>query len=167
METPFGITREEILELAAVKLADQFGDAKHLSELAEREIEQRVKSAFESGLQIRIDEFLGSEMEKLLSQEICPVDIWGDKTGSPTTIRAQLAARAKDFWDVKVDQDGKSQCYGGNPRHEVLFKKIVKDEFDKAVKENCTEIVAAFKQALKVDAARITSEHIDKLIKTR
>jgi hypothetical protein len=158
------ITKEDVIELAATKLADAYADNEQIEVRVNRAIESRIIQYFEHSLKARIDDFLNAEMERLLNQTVNPVDIWGDKTGTPTTIRAQLAERAQKFWEVKVDDDGRESRYGGEPRHTQLMKKITKEEFEKAVKENAEVIVGAFKQALKIDAAKLVTEHIDKLI---
>ena len=163
METPFNITKEEVLELAAQKLFNAYCGEPDLEEIATGMIKERIETLFAASLRERVDKFLDEEMEKLLSQEITPVDIWGEKHGTPTTIRAVLAQRARDFWNVKLDSEGR-ECHYGTARHEILFKKIVKDEFDKAVKGNIEVMVGAFKEALKADAATVTAAHIDKLI---
>lgn len=164
MENPFGITREEVLDLAANKLVAAYDGDPRLSEIAERLIAEKVSNAFANGLSRRIDEFLTVEMTKLVSQEIVPVDIWGEREGKPTTIRAQLAKRAQDFWNVRVDSDGRESHYGGTERSKALMQQILKDEFAKAVKENAEVIIAEFKAALKVDATKLVTDHIDKLI---
>lgn len=166
METPFEITREDVLNLAAQKLVDAYCGEPDLSEIAERMIRERITLAFADGLKRRIDEFLTAEMEKLIGQEIVPVNIWGEREGtSPTTIRAELAKRARDFWNVTIDRDGRESSYGGQARSKVLMEQIVKDEFSKAVKENADVIVGEFKAALKADATALVHKHIDSLIK--
>ncbi len=164
MENPFGITREEVLELAAKKLVDAYGGDPDLSESAERLIREKVKELFESGLKRRIDEFLDAEMRKVIETEIVPVNIWGEREGQPTTIRAELAKRAQAFWSVRVDSEGRESSYGGNERSKVLMQQILKDEFANAIKENAEVIIAEFKAALKVDASKLVFDHIDKLI---
>lgn len=162
LENPFGITREELLDLAAKKLADTC-DA-DLSEIAERQIRERVKELFESGVKQRIEEFLDGEMRKIVGEEIMPVNIWGEREGKPTTIRAELAKRAKEFWNVRVDGEGRESHYGGTERSKLLMQQILKDTFAKAVKDNAEVIIAEFKAALKVDATKLVTDHIDKLI---
>lgn len=164
MENPFNITKEEVLELAARKLVDAYGGDPDLSESAERMIRDEVTKLFANKLTVRIDAFLTAEMEKLLGQEIVPVNIWGEGEGQPTTIRAQLAKRAREFWAVSVNEDGRESSYGGSPRSEMLMKKVLKDEFAKAVKESADVIIGEFKAALKVDATKLVTDHIDKLI---
>lgn len=164
-ETPFNITRDELLNLAADKLADQIGDTSELYSKAESEISKRISVLFAEGLKTKVDEFLTEEMSKIVSQEIVPVNIYGEREGQPTTIRATLAARAKEFWDVRVDDSGRPSSYGGEPRHQQLMKRILQDEFAKSVKQNADVIVAEFKKAIKADCTKLVSEHIDKLIK--
>ncbi len=163
MENTFGITREDVLNLAAQKLVEAYCGDPDLSETAERIVRDKINEVFAKRLNQTIDEALQREMEKILGQEIMPVDIWGERTGNPTTIRAQLALKAKQFWEIRVDNDGREMSYG-TPRSEILMKKILKDEFTKAIKENADVILAEFKTAIKADATRIVSDHIDKLI---
>lgn len=162
---PFNITKEEVLELAATKLANQFVDEESLADLAEGNIRRAVDDLVKTKLDAAVEETLSKEMEVILSKEIIPRDIWGEPQGKPTTIRDQLAERARDFWQVKVDSAGKPSDWGGTPRHEVLMRKILAEEFDKSVRENATVIVAEFKKAILADSVKIVTEHINKLIK--
>jgi hypothetical protein len=166
-ENPFGITREEVLELAANKFVGTMFEESGIAERVEAIIEERVTNEIAIGLSTKVDAFLASEMTKLIEHEITPIDIWGESSGSPTTIKAVLAKRAKDFWEVKVDSNGKESSYGGTPRHKALMTQILQDEFAKAIKENAEVIVSEFKAALKSDATKLVTEHIDKLINVR
>jgi len=148
---PFGITREELLEMAAQKLADMYAENDDLAASVSAKIEDRIKQLFAETITVRIETFLHAEMERLISMEIRPVDIWGKPTGAPTTIRAQLAARAKEFWDTKVDTDGRPSTYSKTPRHEQLLRKIVGDEFREAMRQNVVNIAAQFKDAVRDD----------------
>lgn len=163
-DNPFGITREDVLNLAAQKLVDAYSGDPDLSETAERMIREKITEAFAHGIKRRIDDFLSEEMQRIVGQEIVPVNIWGEREGTPTTIKAELSKRAQQFWNVRVDSEGRESSYGGAPRSEVLMAKILKDEFSKAVKENAEVIIAGFKTAIKADATKLVADHIDKLI---
>ncbi len=164
MENPFGITREEVLELAAKKLADDYGDGEDLERRAYSTITKRIEELIASGIKGRIDAFLDAEMTKIVSQEIVPVNIWGQREGAPTTIRAELAKRAQEFWNLKVNKDGREDFYGGEERSKRLMKQMMIETFSAAVKENIDQIVLEFKAALKTDAAKMATEHINTLI---
>lgn len=165
MTTPFEITKEEVLNLAAQKVADEYAADSDLHDTVHKICRDRVKEIVKNGLVKKVDEFLVAEMTKILNQQINPVDIWGDRTGAPTTIREQLSKRAQEFWNVRVDAEGKPSSYGGEERFKHLFKQIVAKEFGEAVKANCDTIVAGFKKALLVDAVKITTANINRLIK--
>lgn len=156
--------REQIIERAATKLADDAGDEGYLGDRAIEIVKERIERSVAKNLDLRIEQTLAAEMGKILRETITPVDIWGERTGAPTTLRDALAERARVFWDVRVDKEGKPSTYGGSPRHEHLLRQLLNEEFTKAVRENITGMVTAFRDAVKVDAARITAEHIDKLI---
>lgn len=159
---PFNITREEILELAAQKLADSAADYEDLHSSAHREIKERIHAK----LFPKVDEAISAELERLLSSEIAPVNIWGEKVGEPTTIRSALHQRAKDYWSQKVNGDGKpNDGYGGKPRAEWMFEKIVRDEFTAAIKGNAEEITKAFKAAMKETAMANIAAKVDELFK--
>lgn len=169
MNTPFEITKEEVLELAANKLVDaHYNSDENLSERAEKIIRNRVCELFsETHIKGKIDKALSDELEKLLGTEIIPVDIWGQRDGKPTTIRAQLADRAQRFWEVRISDDGRESSYGGTPRCEVLMKKLLKDEFEKAVASNAEVIVAEFKKALTTSGHKVVTEQIEKLVRVQ
>jgi hypothetical protein len=165
MNTPFEITKEEVLELAANKLVSEVDQDHALLELAEARICDQVDKIVAKGLKERVDAVLTSEMEALLSKEIVPVDIWGEKAGTPTTIRAPLHQRARDFWNVSVDREGRENTYDGTPRHKLLMENILKDEFEKSVKANADVIVAEFKKALLLSSTKMITDHINRLIR--
>lgn len=167
MKNPFEITKDEVLELAAQKLANSVAEQSDISETANRLISERVKELFEKGLKARIDEFLDAEMRKVIGEEIVPVNIWGEREGKPTTIRAELAKRAKEFWGTKVDEQGRESSWGGIERSTRLMQQILKDEFAAAIKSNAEVIVAEFKKALQTESTRIVTDNIDRLIKTK
>jgi hypothetical protein len=163
-ELHFGIKPEDILELAAQKLADEFADKYQISQRAYELIEARVEGISTKNLVQKIDDLLTAEMDRILKAEIIPLDMWGEKAGQPTTIRDQIAERARKFWDEKVDKDGKLTTYGGQPRHEHMMRQIVSDEFDKAIKQNVVEIIAGMKDAMRAHAHKVADEYLDKLI---
>lgn len=166
---PFNITREELLELAAQKLADQFTDEDNLSESVNKRINERIEKVFATGLNQRIDAFLMAEMDKLVRTEICPVDIWGDKAGKPTTIRDSLAIKAHNFWNELVDDKGNptTSSWGSKKRHEWLFQKIVGEEFASVVKQNLVNLIVAFKDAVREDAKANIDKHLSELIRVK
>lgn len=156
--------RALIAESAAQKLADDIAQSGDIPDRVDAIIRERIESAIGKGLDKRIEAALTKEMDAILREVITPVNIWGERSGQPTTLRDALAERARVFWDVKVDKDGKPSDYGGKPRHEQLMGRLLNEEFNAAIRENATEIVSAFKTAVRGNAATLLAEHIEKLM---
>jgi len=168
MENPFNITREEILDLAARKLLEQLdADSDSVDSIVRKEVSRRVSESVTANLNAKIDKVLGEEMEKILSSNVVPINIWGDSVGKPTTIRDQLSQKACIYWNELVDNDGRLTSYGGKPRSQWLFQKITNEEFTKAIQQNITNVVGAFKDALQIDSAKMVTAHINSLINVK
>ena len=160
----YEITKEELLNLAAQKLADDFSHV-DVESLVNKMIKERVDEAFKNRLNKAIDDFLQSELDKLVDTKITAVDIWGNPIGKPTTIRESLVAKSKDYWDQKVNGEGKPTTYGGETRATWIINKIVAKEFEDAVKANISGIIQGFKESLRADATKKLDEYIKTLIK--
>lgn len=167
MELKFN--EEQLINIAAEKICDQFCETERVSERVSQIISQRMNEIFGEKLKTKIDEFLTEEMTKIVQTEIAPVNLWGEKVGEPTTIKNALAERARDFWNQKVNNEGKatSDNYYSKPRHEYLFGKIVNEEFAKAVSQDTVNIVGALKIALKDNMTKTLDDKLNELIKVK
>lgn len=164
----FNITREEVLNLAAQKLADSFGDTEFIEGIASRLIKERVEAIIKERTIPRIDRFLTEQLEGLVSKEFVPVDMWGAPTGKPTTIRDQITTRAKEYWETRVDSEGRpNSSYGSKPRHEYMFSKLVAAEFANAVSQNIVNVAGALKDALIDECNATVRKKIDELIRVK
>jgi len=164
-ENPFGITRDEILNLAAQKIIDAYNESP--GDMICETVQSMVKAQIEPTFRSEIELAMRAEIENILSAKITPVDMWGDKAGHETTIREQLAKKARQFWDEKVDAKGNLSSYGGEPRHTWVVRQVLKEEFDQAVKTNAAEVVKEFAAALKAKGSELVAEHITKLVNVR
>lgn len=172
MTTTFEIKPEDVLNLAAQKLADNVSDSSEIFESANRLIRERVDAAMKETINRKIDAILNGALDEMMSQVISPVNVWGEKTGEPTTIRDTLNAKAKEFWATLVDSNGAavkpdSWSRNGKPRAEWLIGKVLQDEFMSLVKNNTAEILVAMKEKLRADALASVNRHLDELIKVK
>ena len=163
---PFNISREEIIELAAQKLADQYADDNDLSSDIEKRINERIKSLFGETMSKKIDTFFQAEMEKLIEREIVPVDVFGDPCGKPTTLRAAIYEKSKSFWHEPVDSSGNvtRSSYGSTPRHQFLFQKCASEVFADAIKQNVVDVLGALKDAIRADAYKAVDSSLNSLL---
>lgn len=170
------IDHDAVTELAAQKVAEAIlGEDIDLEQMLEDRINAFLQSTItdetRAAVVDRIDAALDAEIQSVLSQEIVPVDIWGEGVGEPTTIRQQLHKRCMNYWEERVEPDRNNPgryrvtSYGGKPRHQHVFQDVCKSAFDDAIKENVSTMVQAFRDALVKDAQNAVTENIDKIIK--
>lgn len=164
---PFGITRDEILNLAVEKLLHESFSDEGTSEVVRETVRSEVLKLSKASLPGLINQFLTEELSRIVNAKITPQDIWGEKAGEPTTIRDQLHKRALTFWEEKVDGKGEISHYGGYPRHEHLVRQCLQEEFSNAVKTNAAAVVSEFANALKAQGAKLVADHITKLVNVK
>lgn len=164
---PFGITRDEILNLAVQKLIEEAFHDDHVDELVSTTIRSRVLEITKDSLPEIINKFLSEELNRIATAPVTPQNIWGEKAGEPSTIRDQLHKRALTFWEERVDGQGKVTSYGGYPRHEHLVRQCLQEEFSNAVKTNAAAVVVEFANALKAQGSKLVADHITKLVNVK
>lgn len=141
------------LEAAIIKQAvgELLGNDDQIYIRVHDEVTKRVNAALSKRLDASIERAINETMEKALDSDIQPVNVWGEKTGKPTSIRAALHERARGFWQEKVDNKGEKSSYGGRPRYEHVLSMITAKEFDSAIKQNIVNIASAIKDAVRAD----------------
>jgi hypothetical protein len=159
------ITKEELLELAAQKLADMHyndGDIESVRAIVSKEVEKRIaKSVGET-----IDSFLKEALEKIVASEIQPLNVWGEPVGEKTTIKDLLHKKALNYWAEKVDSSGKpSTSYNAKPRSVFLVGEVVNEEFKKALSDNVKSVVKALHDSLQAEAHKRTDDLLKSMIK--
>lgn len=163
----FELTREDVLELAAQKVADEYCNEESVSELVHKKINERVEAEVQKLLVKKVDDIISAETDRLMRSPISPVNVWGEQVGKPTTIRDAMATKAKEFWNENVGEDGKPTSYRGTPRHIVVFRQVANEEFVKAVQQNIVNLVGAFKDALREDAKTKVDGILNDLLKVK
>ena len=161
------ISEDLVLELAATKIAREVIDSGDIEDFAQSIIRDEVKSLFAKNLVPAVDSVLKDEIEKVMSSEVTPVNIWGEQVAAATTIKAAIHERARVYFSEIVNEAGQPTSYNGKPRGWWMFKKHASDAFSDAVNQNMVNVIGAFKDALKDDIASLNSKYIDELIKVR
>lgn len=147
MDNPFGITKEEVLNLCATRLIARVDE--EINETVLSLVQTHIRGVVERQTQEAVSKALDAEIQRILESKITPVDMWGEPTGEATTIRDQLHKRAVNFLSEKVDKDGKPMPYGGAPRYQRIYAELANTAFSKAVSENIETIAAAVKKSVR------------------
>lgn len=113
------------------------------------EVERQVKTALEKTLNAKVDQALNDALHTALEAEIQPVNIFGEREGKPTTIRATLHERAKNFWNETVNSKGEKATSSDKPRWEYVLSIITAKEFESAIKQDVINVAAAIKDSVR------------------
>lgn len=168
MNTSLNISEDLVLELAATKIAREVIDSGDIEDFAQSIIRDEIKSLFAKNLVPAVDSVLKDEIEKVMSSEVTPINIWGEPVAEATTIRAAIHERARVYFNEKVNASGdRWDGYGAITRGEMMFTKYAANAFSEAIKQNMVNVIGAFKDAFKDDVAARTSKYVDDLIKVR
>lgn len=116
----------------------------------------RVKS----GVDARIDKLFADRAETLIAEtvekitregfdrEYRKVDSFGRPTGAPTSISKELEGLLHNYWDQRVDRNGKkadSSSYNTVSRAEWTMSQICADEFSKELKQHVVNVAGSLK----------------------
>jgi len=168
MNTSLNISEDLVLELAATKIAAEVIDKGDIEDYVQNVIRKKVESLVANSLVPSVNSALNSEIEKIMSSAVTPVNIWGEQVPAPTTIRNALYERARVYFNEKVDASGTPWAgYGAISRGEMMFTKHAANAFSEAIKQNMVNVIGAFKDAFKDDVAKLSTKYIDDLIKVR
>ena len=144
------IDQERIEQAIIVRAVDEIlGGDERIDSRVYSEVEHQVKTALEKTLNAKVDQALNDALHTALEAEIQPVNIFGEREGKPTTIRAALHERAKNFWNEKVDSKGEKSNYGGRPRWEHILSIMTAKEFESAIKQDVINVAAAIKDSVR------------------
>lgn len=155
-----GITKEEILD----RLADRIlSDG--LSEEGFEHAKRKVLEGYKSGIEKAINHVISEACAEALTMEFQPVNMWGEKTGAPTTVRDLFVKKCQDWWNQKVDSSGNptTDSYGNK-------KTMVQHHAEMAVKEivsrqmnaELSTVVASAKAALAASIGQYIQENVAK-----
>lgn len=104
-----GITKEDILDRVAGQIVDQLGED------AAQDIRKFVTSKVQENILKTVDALVSNQARAAFETVFQPVDAFGEKVGSPTTLREAFLAKCKQWWTQKVDKEGRpSSGYGAD-----------------------------------------------------
>lgn len=158
MLNDIGITKEDVIDRAAEKLIDGFdedyGDLRTQIVLA-------VKTEMVKRAESQIDSILEASLADLLDTDFQPIDEWGDKKGSKTTLRKLVKEKSMAYLKAKVDENGKESTYrAAETRANWLAKKAAKDAIDYETRKEIEKAVDTAKSEIKQIVAKHITERI-------
>jgi cation transport regulator ChaB len=131
------------------------------------EIKKRIDKLFTERAEQQITAAINQAIEDGFDREYRRVDSWGQPQGQPTTIRKQLEDSISDYWNKKVDSNGKptDSTYNGTTRAQYVMVKACGEDFHKLVQQNAINVTAELKDALRAQLRGFVDETLKNLFK--
>jgi len=145
------------LDMAAVEQAvvdravDRFFDEHFdFGSTLKRAVESRFNALFAEKADAAITAAIDAALDDGFNREFTRVTPWGEKQGQPTTIRRELEFMLANFWQQKVDRQGKpSDGYNSVTRAEYQMIRIAGEDFIKNLESHLVGAAATFKDGLR------------------
>lgn len=136
----------------------------------EDELFERVRN----GINARIDKLFAEKVDALVSETVSKiaaegfdrsyqkVDTFGKPQGEKTTIRQELERLVTNYWEARVDRNGKptESSYSSTSRAEWMMVQICADDFSKEMKQHVVNVGGALKDHFR----GVLNEHIGLLL---
>lgn len=138
---------EAVVERAVDRFFDEHFDFGSTLKAA---VDKRLNDLFAEKADAAIGAAVEAALDDGFNREFVRVTPWGEKQGQPTTIRRELELMLANFWQQKVDRNGKpSDGYNSITRAEYQMTRIAGDDFIKNLEQHLIGSAAAFKDGLR------------------
>lgn len=160
---------EEMKQLIAEKAADGFMGDDDIWAMVKRDLDARVGNLFAERADATIKEVVDKAISDGFERTYQPVDAFGDKKGSPTTIRKELERLIGNYWSDRVDKNGKpaASSYGSISRAEYLMAQICAKDFSDQMKAAAVSVTASLKDGFRAQLAKHVDGLLDELFRVK
>ncbi len=146
------IDKASIEDAIVNQVAADFVNEENLSQRIRDEVNKRIDRLFKDKADAQIGEAINDAIRNGFDREYCRVNSWGEREGTPTTIRKELERLIGDYWNTKVDRNGKPDTgYGDNKltRAEWVMAQMVASDFKDTMKQHVANLAASLKDGLR------------------
>ncbi len=144
------IDKERIENAIVDQVASEFVNEENLSKKINDEVIKRIDRLFKDQADAQIKTAIDEAIHNGFEHEYCRVNSWGQREGKPTTIRKELEKLIGNYWNTKVDRNGKETTYhDGTTRAEWLMMQLVAADFKKDMQQHVVNITAGLKDGLR------------------
>ena len=121
------------------------------AEMISNAVNTKINALFKDRADAQIGAAINDAIRSGFDREYCRVTSWGEKEGAPTTIRKELDKLIGDYWNARVDKNGKAvTSYGESiTRAEWVMSKIVADDFNSQMKQHVVNVAGGLKDSLR------------------
>lgn len=135
-----------------------------------RAVDSRIGAMFKEKADAQIEAAINDAIRNGFDREYCRVTSWGERDGAPTTIRKELDKVIGDYWNARVDSNGKpsTNSYGTHiTRAEWVMSKIAADDFNAQMKQHVVNIAGGLKDNLRRSLHETVNELLSGIFKVK
>lgn len=147
------LNQERIEAAIVAEVADRIIGEDELFNRVRKAVDNRIDQLFKDQADAQIRAAIDAAILNGFEREYTRVNSWGEREGQPTTIRKELEKVIGNYWNEKVDTNGKKSSYHSErdlTRAEWLMAKMVADDFNGHMKQHVVNVGGALKDQLRV-----------------
>lgn len=160
---------QERIEAAIVsEVADKIIGEEELFERVRKAVDTRITQLFKDQADAQIRSAIDAAILNGFEREYTRVNSWGEREGSPTTIRKELEKVIGNYWNEKVDSKGQKSSYPSErdlTRAEWIMAKMVADDFNGQMKQHVVNVGGALKDQLRLSLHGTVNELLSGVFK--
>ncbi len=164
------INQERIEKAIIEEAVNNILDEDKFAERISNAVSARINALFKDKADAQIDAAINDAIRNGFDREYCRVTSWGEKEGAPTTIRKELDKLVGDYWNAKVDKNGKVVTNGYDKsvtRAEWVMSKIVADDFNSQMKQHVVNVAGGLKDNLRRSLHETVNELLSEVFKVK
>lgn len=152
---------------AAVEQLMESGIYRRATDAAEAKVKERMDAIFTEQVQARIEEAVNQAITDGFNRTYVKVTGFGQPSGQPTTIAKELEALTSNYWEAKVDSQGRpAEGYSAKmTRAEYVMGKILVADFSDQIKQLVVNSAGQFKDALRVSLHGTVNEVLSSILR--
>jgi hypothetical protein len=146
------LNQERIEAAIIAEAADKIIGEDELFNRVRTAVETRIDKLFKDQADAQIRAAIDAAITNGFEREYTRVNAWGEREGEKTTIRKELEKVIGNYWNEKVDSNGKRSSYASDrdpTRAEWLMGKMVADDFNGHMKQHVVNVGASLKDQLR------------------
>lgn len=156
------IDQDRIEKAVVQQVVDYFAEEGKIYETIRKGIADRIDKIFAEQAAEMVRKITDDAVMNGFERQYQKVDKWGNKIGSPTSVKKELERLVGNYWSDRVDQKGEptDSSYNTMSRAEYLMTKICAADFSATMQSHALSVAGALKDGLRNQLAK----HMDNML---
>jgi hypothetical protein len=163
------IDMKSVEQAVAIEMARLAQEELDVTEMLRKAVDKRINEVFTECAERQIADAVNSAIREGFDHEYCRVNTFGQKASHPTTIRKELDRMIAEYWNAKVDKNGKpSDGYGEKmTRAEWTMAQMVASDFKGEMQQHVANVAGGLKDGLRKTLHSTVNELLSGVFRVR